>query len=142
MRGCSNICVKVCISLFVVILLCRCREPIVFTPEQELFLSFTELGIYRDNRAIITYRPPENQFSANKKRRIFRIQTDDQQQYFHVQLTENTPKERQIVEVYYKYLKDGQEESTICKMRVLKVDYNTIWLWPQEGEYSIIMVEP
>lgn len=125
--------------LTLVLLISGCRTPEVLTPEQEEFIKLQDFGFYYNNTPQLIYDEEISQYSVNKKRNQFRIQNGDQSLFFNIILQKDVKREKQVLEVTYHSLRFGVDHSGVYMMKVLKIEYNKIWLWEEGGINAMII---
>lgn len=130
-----------------------CPGPIVPTPEpptpppvsksveRNSFESSYDYGLYMKGAAVVVYDVNNYQMAYNLQRITFRVQSDDQMKYVHVDCTEEAATqvdETTLCKVTYR-AQDDMETVLIIKFIVVKVDDKHIWLWNELQKTGVIV---
>lgn len=129
------------LTLILVCLIWGCKDENLEQKDLELrkaFLTQTETGIYQGGSSLMLFQDDIHQIAYTNDLKSWRIQTDEQQQFFACSL-DKTPliEEKTTVIVSAEGFKDIHSGTQTAVL--LKAENNKQWLWLPESEIGIII---
>lgn len=117
-------------------------DPVVVkSAERILFESSTNIGLYIKGSCVLEYDDDLFQQAYSSARKTYRIQTDDQNKYMHINYTESIPSEvdqETVCRITYR-LAEEEETMLIVKFIVLKVSDGNLWLWNELQKTGVVI---
>jgi hypothetical protein len=108
-------------------------EPAKQEIGKEVITSRNAIGFYSPDGGSTFTIEDSDQTSVNLGRRTYRLQTQDQSRYIHVQFAEKPAAVGQTVKTVFRcrgvsFLKDGE-----TAMEVLRIHEGKVWLWSNDA---------
>ncbi len=116
------------------------RIKIVIDSEQKrAFLASEKEGYYRNDAAVLLFDEDLHQKSFNKKRKQFRLQSDDQNEFMNIEM-EALPKSEGVhILTKFHYKTKGSGLSITLLLECSKLSDEKIWLWDKENKIGLIV---
>lgn len=128
--------------LLCVAFLCSCRENevVIYSPEKDHFVNQCNTpGYYVAGAAKFVYQPFNHQYSSNLARKLYRIQTNQQDSCLNV-VMETIPSDIGVhIMTTIDYFDPETRESITLLMECSKFSSSKIWLWDSEAKRGIIL---
>lgn len=137
----TGIIINCIITVFCLLLLASCRENevVIDSKEKELFLKSQDDGIYKNGIGIMLFDDSMHQKSYNMKRKTFRIQTDNQDEYFNV-FFESMPKNKGVkILSDYVYYSNEEKVSSSILLECSQIEGDRVWFWEPDEKIGIII---
>lgn len=115
--------------------------PVTKSVERISFESAAAVGLYIKGAPVVVYDPTTFQTAVNHQRVTFRLQSDDQSKYVHVDCTDKAATavdESTICKITYR-AEDDMETVLIIKFIAVKVEDGRIWLWNELQKTGLIV---
>lgn len=109
--------------------------------EKQLFLEETQIGCFKDGHDYLVYSEAEHQLCINPRRHTFRIQSDNQFEYCHVDM-ESYPRYIGLsVILVLDICRENESVNYTLLFECSKIENGLIWLWNKESKLGIILPE-
>lgn len=130
------------ISILLIVLLASCRKEIVIdSVEKGIFLEESELGCYKDGHDYVVYDPKLHQLALNPARHTVRLQTDNQEEYYHMSL-ESYPRSIGVnILADFHIKKGGQSVKYTFVFECSKIGDGKLWLWNKDSKLGVVIPE-
>ncbi len=130
----------VTIVIFLSILCISCRKVVeIDSLEKKLFLEETVMGCYKDGHEYMVYQEELHQMSLNPKRHVIRIQSEDQKEYYHMDM-ESYPRSVGVnILADFSVSVEGSERGYTFVFECSRIDGGKMWLWNKENKLGIII---
>lgn len=109
--------------------------------ERKSFEKSIEEGLYLKGVAELLYDADNCQKAVSGQRRTYRIQSDNQMRFCHVQFSDIVPSSEGsecVCTVNYR-IEDGEETTLIVKLTVISVADDRIWLWNETQKVGLVI---
>ena len=127
--------------LLLIILIWGCKDDDIEHRTAELrnaFLEKNEIGVYNGNAPIILFQSDQHQIAYTGNGKSWRIQTDNQSQYFSCRLNENAVTGKNLTaSINVKGLEEITEGTYTAT--VLKITDEKCWLWLPDSDTGLII---
>ncbi|MFI3294591.1 MAG: hypothetical protein R3Y19_01070 [Rikenellaceae bacterium] len=124
---------------FLSLILSSCNEGLTLGTVGGNFTSESEIGIYDQETSIFLFDEAVHQSVTHSSGLIYRVQTDDQSQYFHVALSGSASTEGSVVEVVLSCEGVSGVSSGDYTMEVLKISGSYSWLWDDSASLGLLI---
>lgn len=127
--------------LSVLFLLSSCvgRKIEIDSKEKGEFLLKSDVGCYVRGGDLIVYDPLKHQLSVNVERGTFRIQTDMQNEFFHLEL-ESLPKSIGVEILGNVVTGDnGALQEYAFLFECSKIENGKVWLWEKDDKIGVLI---
>jgi len=117
-------------------------EPVAQTKsaERNNFESSSTEGLYIKGNCIVSYDADFFQKAVNKRRRNYRLQSDDQERYLNVTFTDVLPSyasDNALCSIRYSVGKG--ETVLVVKLAVIRSSGGYLWLWNELQKIGVII---
>ena len=128
----------VIILIFISVIFASCRRVVeIDSLEKKLFLEETVLGCYKDGHEYMVFQEGLHQMALNPKRHVIRIQSDDQKEYYHMDM-ESYPRSVGVnILADFSVSVEGSERGYTFVFECSRIDGGKMWLWNKENKLGI-----
>lgn len=127
------------ISFMSLTLSCHEREVVIDSLEKELFLKSEVDGLYRNGAGILVMDEKLHQKTYNLDRNTFRLQTDNQSEYFNAEF-ESLPKNKGVqILTKLTYYSEEEESTSTLLLECSKIEGRKLWFWDSNEKIGIIV---
>ena len=117
-----------------------CSDSIVLdSPEKQIFVDSSVEGLYEDGLPIFTYNSENHQIAFNEKRKMFRLQTDEQDSVLNVIFVQYPLKLGAVVPIRIEYRTPVDVFSSESNFELSRHDKNYIWLWDRRHKTGLVV---
>ncbi len=121
-------------------------DPVpVIKPElseaRKKFASFKQIGLYKNGFPVVLYNEVNYQYAYNEIDDYFRVQSDDQTSFFHIQVTSGSFTSSSVsCQIFYSA---SMEEETLLIIKFINITPDNtsgmIWWWNELQEIGMIL---
>lgn len=109
--------------------------------EKKLFLDEVQIGCFKDGHDYLVYNEAIHQLCINPRRHTFRLQSDNQEEYYHIDM-ESYPRYIGVSVIMTLDMCKGRESRNYTLLfECSKIEDGLIWLWNKESKLGIIVPE-
>ena len=130
---------KIILLAFMAALLFSCEEkqPVI-SPEQNSFMEKVDDGLVIGTAYKLKFNELTHQMSVNSQRKIYRLQSDNQSEYFVAKYSQSSTNIGEVLPITIESY-NGTLTSESLDMEVVKMVGMRLWLWNNEKQTGVII---